>query len=968
MAINKDKVRAAAQKYLQKGQIDKAIREFQRLVDEAPSDVRTLLKIGDLYARKGDAEAATQTYTRVARFYADQGFFLKAVAVYKQIIKLNPTAVPINIKLAELYSALGLLPDAISQYRQIAALYEEQSDDEGMAEMLAKMVELDPDNIATRIKIAELTMRQGSVEDAALHFRHAAGILKAQNRTEDYIKVAERILRVAPSDLGLVRELAGLYMQRGDAKRALAKLQISFKEDPYDLATLGLMAKAFVALEQLSKAVSVYREIARIHGEAGDERAREKALHEIVILAPKDTEAHVALGKEADQTPPPRPTPLTRGQDGASAASKNVLSRIEVARKQVTVPLDVHEVQRGPKNRRDEDLERVAIRTGEYALLEPASTMGEAPHAEVEERPRAEATSPDIEETDPIEKQLVEVDIYVKYGLWDKARQHLEELLKEAPQHRDILDRYAELLEQAGEDRRAAQIRVRMAHGAAVAKDPRARDDLKKALALDPASDSAKALLGQLESGAEIDSLPYSRDDDTGRDDEDDDDDLSGIDIDIDFADDSDAAVDVTPGVVLEEAPDPIPDLEAGAESVAVEVEVDFAQPGATDPVAEVDPGAGGMLGDGEDEHALMSDILIEDIAVQAPLFDDPDLADSSDADVNVEVEVDVPSPRAVEARGSSSLPDDIDSLISGAIPTRPSRVGPSSELPTPVVPDVADEVPAGGSEASVPDLSAELDELAFYVQQGIVDEALGLVEGLLQQHPRHPALLARRQELLSGVESLSGPGVPEAEPEPEISIESVEIAENLAEEIADLDFEESVEFSLGEMLDEFKRGVAAQVDDQDYDTHYNLGIAYKEMNLLDDAVREFEIAMGSSTREIGALTMMGLCELARGDSSKALTYFSRGLNSEYVTTDAAVALRYEIALAYEAQNKIVEAARFYAKAHSIDPTFRDVAARLEKAHQSIGGHGNEGSHDLDELLQDTSAEQEQRKQNITYV
>lgn len=126
MAANKDKTRAAAQKYLQKGQLDKAIREYQRLVEDDPKDVRTLLKIGDLQTRSGDHVKATETYSQVAQFYSDQGFFLKAVAVYKQILRLDSSLVEVNLKLADLYFQLGLMSDAANQYQQVSQIFERE--------------------------------------------------------------------------------------------------------------------------------------------------------------------------------------------------------------------------------------------------------------------------------------------------------------------------------------------------------------------------------------------------------------------------------------------------------------------------------------------------------------------------------------------------------------------------------------------------------------------------------------------------------------------------------------------------------------------------------------------------------------------------------------------------------------------------------------------------------------------------
>src|SRR5262245_66563119 len=101
----------AAQKFVERGQTDKAIKEYLKVVQEDPKDVRVWLKVGDLYAKKGSKQEATETYLKVASFYSEQGFYLKAVAVYKQILKLEPRLVEGNIRLAEVYRQLGSLSD-----------------------------------------------------------------------------------------------------------------------------------------------------------------------------------------------------------------------------------------------------------------------------------------------------------------------------------------------------------------------------------------------------------------------------------------------------------------------------------------------------------------------------------------------------------------------------------------------------------------------------------------------------------------------------------------------------------------------------------------------------------------------------------------------------------------------------------------------------------------------------------------
>src|SRR5690348_1393340 len=305
-----------ARKFVEKNQIDKAVKEYLRIVQEDPKDVRVWLKIGDLYAKKGAKQDATDTYLKVARFYHEQGFFLKAVAVYKQILKLDPRLVDVILKLAELYRQLGLMSDAMQHFESVAAHFHREGNTKEALATVKKLVDLDPENIATRIKLAELYSKERLIDDAATEFSVACEQLRRQGRQDDFLKVAERLLWHKPDNQALNRELAGLYLRRNDPRRALQKLQACFKADPRDVETLGLLAQAFQALEQKAKTVSVLKELARVHVENKQRDKAAEVYRKIIEFVPNDADAIQFLGPAAAaaaaQPKVPTPPPLVR--------------------------------------------------------------------------------------------------------------------------------------------------------------------------------------------------------------------------------------------------------------------------------------------------------------------------------------------------------------------------------------------------------------------------------------------------------------------------------------------------------------------------------------------------------------------------------------------------------------------------------------------------------------------------------
>jgi len=120
--IDRESVLQIAQKYAEKKKYDRAIVEYQKIIQVDPSDVRTLLKMGDLQVKMGAHADSIATYERVGRHYVALGFFVKAVWVYKQIAEILTKHVPhleeryahVAPKLAELYQNLGLTSDALA--------------------------------------------------------------------------------------------------------------------------------------------------------------------------------------------------------------------------------------------------------------------------------------------------------------------------------------------------------------------------------------------------------------------------------------------------------------------------------------------------------------------------------------------------------------------------------------------------------------------------------------------------------------------------------------------------------------------------------------------------------------------------------------------------------------------------------------------------------------------------------------
>src|SRR5688572_1414157 len=128
MAVQRDKVIANAEKLVAKGKIEAAIKEYERLLEENSNDVNTLNRVGDLWVRINRTDEAVKVFTKIADSYGRDGFYLKVIAIYKKINKLDPSRLDIYAKLADLYAKQGLAMEAKSQYQVLADYYLKHSD------------------------------------------------------------------------------------------------------------------------------------------------------------------------------------------------------------------------------------------------------------------------------------------------------------------------------------------------------------------------------------------------------------------------------------------------------------------------------------------------------------------------------------------------------------------------------------------------------------------------------------------------------------------------------------------------------------------------------------------------------------------------------------------------------------------------------------------------------------------------
>jgi tetratricopeptide (TPR) repeat protein len=951
--LDKNKIIEAAAKLVAKGAYDKAIKEYQKILEVDPKDVRILQKLGELYQKKNDAAQAAQYFTRVAESYTNDGFFLKAVALYKQVLKLDPSLIEVNLKLAELHQQLQLPGEAMAYYQIVANHYDKQGNTRASLEVLKKMVDLDPDNVASRVKLADLYVREGLNSEAMAEFSRAAEYLKRTNRIDDYLRVAERLSAMDPNNLGLARELAELYLQRNDQKRALAKLQICFKADSRDVETLRLLAVAFQGLGQTSKTISVYKELARVYESRGQVSEAEQVWSQVAQLDPNDPDVQA---RNAARAPPPP-----------------------------AAPMPTH-----------------AAPTSTTAAYQPQQ---QATAVQATNTPPRAAKA----KSDNISKLLTETDVYVKYGLHDKALEHLRKVFAVDPENIDAHEKaYAIYVASNNHAQAFEQLLNVLRLHTRTGDRARAQPYLAAILQQNPGHPEVPVFLqtlglpGAPVAGAEEPPQAVVHDDAVL---------VSSADDDVIVADEPvddviSAEVALSPEEPLEEAPieaEPLPDealmltpadaaeaarvavepppvadaeswdaSSAPQEQVVSDFEHEYRAPEFEEASTREHRVDGGEYSGVEEQDAPTGDtgIPVQQIpatTVPGYQFDAPPALDddaheaptrvSPQLDPSVlKTSVDMKSPAVRQVTASSEAPAG-DEPVESEPPTGLQSIdvtsfeGGAGDEPAAVA-ETSASAPQEEAVEPPPDdepASEECDEAAFFIEQGLYDEAREILETILIAYPGHQrasALLARLEQAEAGGGAPAPASGSRVEGGNGATSSAFDLAAELENELGD--FEQNADggatpggvggddyqVSVEEVFAEFKKGLEKVVKPEDVDTHYDLGVAYKEMGLIDDAVSEFSIARKGcigKRKEVDCLSMIGLLHSMKGDYARAVEAYGQALRSEHARGETEKALRYELAAAWEGAGEVGKALGQYLRVQGLDGSFRDVAAHVKR-------------------------------------
>jgi tetratricopeptide (TPR) repeat protein len=244
LEADKGKVLQTANQLAAKGQFDKAIGEWKKLLTESSNDGSIHNNIGDLHIKRNAVAEAIEAYLLAGGAFHASGSALKAIAVYKKILKLDPSRYGVYQQLGDLNAERGLVNNAVSDYLTLSKLYLKDGRTREALAVYRKIVDLDPTNLNARQRLAELCLQENFRDDAVKAYFHLGKECVAQDQIEHATKAYKTILKIDPGNAKAERLLKDPHTALKEVQVELSR-RVGGSESPLEEAQRQMEAGEF---------------------------------------------------------------------------------------------------------------------------------------------------------------------------------------------------------------------------------------------------------------------------------------------------------------------------------------------------------------------------------------------------------------------------------------------------------------------------------------------------------------------------------------------------------------------------------------------------------------------------------------------------------------------------------------------------------------------------------------------------
>ncbi|MGC3976065.1 MAG: tetratricopeptide repeat protein [Nitrospira sp.] len=216
MAVDRRTVLQNAQLFASKGQYDAAIAEWRKLTTDTPNDGTVFNSIGDLQLKRNATAEAVTAFLQAASAFRSEGSVLKAIAAYKKILKVDPARTEIYRHLGDLNAERGLLSSAVQDYLTLGKYYFKDGRTKEALEIYRKIVSQDPSNLDAQLRVAELCVQEGLVDEGVRMYLQLGREQSAAQQYEQAKAMYTAVLRLDP-DNAEAKEITSMIETGGGA-------------------------------------------------------------------------------------------------------------------------------------------------------------------------------------------------------------------------------------------------------------------------------------------------------------------------------------------------------------------------------------------------------------------------------------------------------------------------------------------------------------------------------------------------------------------------------------------------------------------------------------------------------------------------------------------------------------------------------------------------------------------------------
>jgi pilus assembly protein FimV len=963
-----------AQVYLNDGFNSKAIAIYKKIAKLAPNELAPLERLADLYVQQGVLSEARPLFLQIAEAHLKANHAQKAVEVLHRLLEVEPENQRVQMRLAELYGMMGQKKEASATYQAYAHRLFDRGESEEAEKLVERALEVDPGNAAA-ILLKSKTLNAAGKIDQAIE------ILSKHPEAE--------------TDGDVTKLLVEYELRAGHMDQAADRARRQLARGHAHYGMLYKVAEAMIEGAQPELVLPIFTELRAAMIEAGAQDHFLKLLTSTCDRMPGRTEPLETLVDFCRTTSDPFRLNAALGQLSDAYAAQNNFPRAE----ELLVELvdrnknDERLVDRLNQLRARTGGAPVAGGTSPeseaaHAASEPAGGLRESA---AEEQNRLIPPAPPViaEETLDEETQryiaqaLTDVDLFSSYGLTQKATHLLENVLQRAPRHTPTLERLLDLHLGAGNDRRTAELasqleqihrdrndgvnsdrfaelRQRYSKVAGLTeKDMPAAPTVVAPAAAPPAPVAATPATTPVQASAAPPAEPPAFE-------------IAAEPAPVAQAPaPSSAPIEfeiplggVEPEVAAPPAEIPIAPVEAAAaqesaqhaEEAKITAELDLSDEWeamsaevaeADAPAAEEVPAASVEL-DPVVEPEPVSTAAVESAETTAALeavFDVSTLADDeaepTAKPAAFQIEANTPQGEMTHAPEAAAPAEaEIEIIEEPAAEEAPVAAAP--EIPLEIAEEPAAEVlAASGAEFELeltPETASAGDHAGAATTEDFISELVAELDDLEAPSAdalREPAVVPAAHDTHANLEQVFA----EANAKPMAAItlpptngSSAPVNGELAATPGTL---ENLN-QLSEVFQEFRAELGEMgEEDEDLETHYNLGIAYREMGLLDEAIGEFQkvakaVQKGKPFRyEMNCSVMLGLSFMDKGEPKVASLWYQRALQVPGLEEESALALRYDLGLALESAGESDAALDSFRQVYAANIDYRDVADRI---------------------------------------